>query len=105
MNIAPADADVWDIRKLRQLDPRHAGRSGPRSAELQATGLADVVRRRWPDTQRVFTYWDYRAGAFHQDLGMRIDLVLAGEGVAARSRRPGWTGRPARAAGRATTRR
>ena len=24
-----------------------------------------------------FTYWDYRAGMFHQDKGMRIDLVLA----------------------------
>ncbi len=23
-----------------------------------------------------FTYWDYRAGMFHKDLGMRIDLVL-----------------------------
>ena len=26
----------------------------------------------------MFTYWDYRAGMFHKDLGMRIDLVLAG---------------------------
>ena len=29
------------------------------------------VRDRWPDA-RVFTYWDYRAGTFHQGLGMRI---------------------------------
>ena len=46
--------------------------------ELEATGLADVIRLRWPDAPNVFTYWDYRAGMFHQDLGMRIDLVLAG---------------------------
>jgi exodeoxyribonuclease-3 len=32
----------------------------------------------------VFTYWDYRAGRFHQDLGMRIDLVLAGADPAGR---------------------
>ena len=38
--------------------------------------LYDVVRERWPG-ECVFTYWDYRAGMFHQDLGMRIDLVLA----------------------------
>ena len=43
---------------------------------LQALGLHDVVRERWP-TERVFTYWDYRAGMFHKDLGMRIDLALA----------------------------
>ena len=29
-----------------------------------------------------FTYWDYRAGMFHQDKGMRIDLILAGAQVA-----------------------
>ncbi len=33
-----------------------------------------------------FTYWDYRAGMFHQDMGMRIDLVLATAPVAARLR-------------------
>jgi len=52
-------------------------------AELLSTGLRDVVRERWP-TERVFTYWDYRAGMFHQDLGMRIDLILASAGVADR---------------------
>jgi exodeoxyribonuclease-3 len=39
-------------------------------AQLQELGLRDVVRNRWPG-KRVFTYWDYRAGMFHQDLGMR----------------------------------
>jgi exodeoxyribonuclease-3 len=43
----------------------------------------------------VFTYWDYRAGMFHQDLGMRIDLVLAGETVAGRVR-AAWVDRQAR---------
>ena len=30
-----------------------------------------------------FTYWDYRAGNFHKGMGMRIDLVLLGNGLAA----------------------
>ena len=47
--------------------------------------MRDVVRDRWPN-ERVFTYWDYRAGMFHRDLGMRIDLVLAGATVAGRVR-------------------
>ena len=43
----------------------------------------------------MFTYWDYRAGMFHKDLGMRIDLVLAGAPVAARVR-AAWVDRQAR---------
>jgi exodeoxyribonuclease-3 len=53
-----------------------------------------VVRERWP-TERIFTYWDYRAGMFHQDLGMRIDLVLAGAAVAERVQ-AAWVDRQAR---------
>jgi exodeoxyribonuclease-3 len=93
MNIAPADADVFDPQA-------YAGQThvtGPERAalaELQATGLRDVVRERWPSS-RVFTYWDYRAGMFHQDLGMRIDLVLAGAPVAGRVR-AAWVDRHAR---------
>ncbi|MGH3467148.1 MAG: exodeoxyribonuclease III, partial [Thermocrispum sp.] len=84
MNIAPADADVFDpeayIGQTHVTPPERAA-----LAELQALGLRDVVRERWP-SERVFTYWDYRAGMFHQDCGMRIDLVLAGAPVAERVR-------------------
>jgi exodeoxyribonuclease III len=93
MNIAPADADVFDpdayIGQTHVTAPERAA-----LASLQATGLRDVVRDRWPD-QRIFTYWDYRAGMFHQDLGMRIDLVLANDPVADRVR-AAWVDREAR---------
>jgi len=93
MNIAPADIDVFDPRAyLGQTHVTPPERSA--LAELQALGLRDVVRDRWP-TERVFTYWDYRAGMFHQDLGMRIDLVLASATVAARVR-AAWVDRQAR---------
>jgi exodeoxyribonuclease III len=82
MNIAPTDDDVFDpeayVGQTHVTAPERAA-----LAELQALGLRDVVRDRWPN-ERVFTYWDYRAGMFHQDLGMRIDLVLAGAPVADR---------------------
>ena len=91
MNIAPTDDDVFDpdayVGQTHVTPPERAA-----LAELQALGLHDVVRDRWPD-ERVFTYWDYRAGMFHQDLGMRIDLVLAGD--AGRRARQGGVGRPA----------
>jgi exodeoxyribonuclease-3 len=94
MNIAPTDADVWDISKFgnsTHVTPEERGAL----ADLRATGLTDVVRTRWPDTGGVFSYWDYRAGAFHQDLGMRIDLVLAGAAVQPRVR-AAWIDRQAR---------
>ena len=50
---------------------------------LQEAGLRDVVRERWPG-ERVFSYWDYRAGMFHKDKGMRIDLVYASPELAGR---------------------
>jgi len=93
MNIAPTDEDVFDpeayIGQTHVTAPEREA-----LAQLQAVGLRDVVRDRWPE-KRVFTYWDYRAGMFHQDLGMRIDLVLATAAVSDRVR-AAWVDRQAR---------
>jgi exodeoxyribonuclease-3 len=93
MNIAPTDDDVFDpgayVGQTHVTAPERAA-----LAELQALGLRDVVRDRWPG-ERVFTYWDYRAGMFHQDLGMRIDLILASASVADRVQ-AAWVDRHAR---------
>ena len=93
VNIAPTDDDVFDPDAY--VGQTHV--TGPERealAQLQEVGLRDVVRERWPG-ERVFTYWDYRAGMFHQDLGMRIDLVLAGAPVADRVK-AAWVDRKAR---------
>ena len=93
MNIAPTDEDVFDPEAYEG----HTHVTAPERAalsELQALGLHDVVRDRWPG-ERVFSYWDYRAGMFHQDLGMRIDLILATGSVADRVR-AAWVDRQAR---------
>ncbi len=93
MNIAPTDDDVFDpdayVGSTHVTAPERKA-----LAELQSLGLRDVMRDRWPD-ERVFTYWDYRAGMFHQDLGMRIDLILASETVAGRVK-ASWVDRHAR---------
>jgi exodeoxyribonuclease-3 len=93
LNIAPTDEDVFDPEafagQTHVTAPERAA-----LAELQALGLHDVVRDRWP-RERVFTFWDYRAGMFHRDLGMRIDLVLATAPAATRVR-AAWVDRLAR---------
>jgi exodeoxyribonuclease III len=93
VNIAPTDADVFDpqayVGQTHVTPPERQA-----LADLQSLGLHDVVRERWP-SERVFTYWDYRAGMFHKDLGMRIDLVLATGPVSGRVR-AAWVDRHAR---------
>jgi exodeoxyribonuclease-3 len=92
-NIAPTDEDVFDpAAYVGQTHVTPAERAALDS--LRELGLRDVIRERWPG-QRVFTYWDYRAGMFHKDLGMRIDLLLATPDVAARVK-AAWVDRQAR---------
>jgi exodeoxyribonuclease-3 len=93
LNIAPTDDDVFDPEAY--VGQTHVTQHEREAlAELQALGLRDVLRDRWPG-ETVFTYWDYRAGMFHQDLGMRIDLVLASPPVANRVQ-AAWVDRRAR---------
>jgi exodeoxyribonuclease III len=93
MNIAPTDEDVFNpeayVGHTHVTEPERAA-----LAELRDIGLHDVVRDHWPH-ERFFTYWDYRAGMFHQDLGMRIDLIFASTPVEDRVR-AAWVDRQAR---------
>jgi exodeoxyribonuclease-3 len=78
-NVAPHDEDVWDMASFQgSTHVTDAERS--RVQSLLDWGLTDV-RARPGKGDRPFTYWDYRAGMFHKDLGMRIDLILASRGV------------------------
>jgi exodeoxyribonuclease III len=78
-NIAPEDRDVWDIKKF--VDSTHVTKAErDRLAELSDWGLIDAFRAKY-ESDRLYSYWDYRAGDFHQHRGMRIDLVLATQPV------------------------
>jgi exodeoxyribonuclease-3 len=81
-NVAPADADVWDANAC------HGGThvSAPERAAvsaLLALGLVDAYRVKHSEPNR-YTWWDYRAGSFHKNLGMRIDHVLVSSALAPR---------------------
>jgi exodeoxyribonuclease-3 len=52
-------------------------------AHLESWGLQDAFRLRY-DQDQLFSYWDYRAGDFHQHRGMRIDLMLVSKPLAER---------------------
>lgn len=81
-NVAPTDADVWDpavfVGATHVTPPERDA-----LAAIRDLGLTDIVGRPMKG-DRPFTYWDYRAGMFHMNQGMRIDLVLASADVSAK---------------------
>ena len=82
-NVAPSDADVWDATAC------HGGThvSPPEREAFQRLcqwGLVDAYRLRRAEPDR-FTWWDYRAGNFHKNLGMRIDHLLVTAPLATRT--------------------
>ena len=81
-NVAPTDSDVWDPAQF--VGATHV--SEPEREALrhvEAWGLSDVFGRfNEPGT---FTWWDYRAGDFHQGRGLRIDLLLVSADLAAQA--------------------
>jgi exodeoxyribonuclease III len=81
-NVAPTDADVWDARACHggthvSLEERAA------FAGLVAWGLVDAYRLKHEEPDR-YTWWDYRAGSFHKNFGMRIDHLLVSGPVVGR---------------------
>jgi exodeoxyribonuclease III len=81
-NVAPTDADVWDPRLC------HGGThvSPPERQAFEALGrwgLVDAYRQLHDEAER-YSWWDYRAGNFHKNLGMRIDHLLVTKPIAER---------------------
>ncbi len=83
-NIAPDDRDVWKPEAFEGAT--HVSEPERQAlGRLEEWGMEDVFRRHY-DAGGMYSWWDYRRGDFHQGRGMRIDLVLATETLAARSR-------------------
>jgi exodeoxyribonuclease III len=82
-NVAPEDRDVWDVTQFEGMT--HVSPPERQAlAELESWGVVDVFRRLY-DQDDLFSWWDYRGGSFHRHRGMRIDLVLVTEVLAART--------------------
>ena len=82
-NIAPTDVDVYDPRKF--VGATHVSEpERSRLTTLKNWGLTDLFRQQHPDASSVYSWWDYRAGDFHQGRGLRIDLVLGSASIASR---------------------
>jgi exodeoxyribonuclease-3 len=73
-NVAPEDRDVWDPAAF--VGSTHVSEPERQALRhLEDWGLEDAFRLRYNE-DHLYSYWDYRAGDFHQHRGMRIDLIL-----------------------------
>jgi len=79
-NICPTPLDTWNEEKLAG-SIFHTEAERERMQGLYGTGLTDLFRVLYP-TERIFSWWDYRGGAFHRGMGLRIDFLLGANGVA-----------------------
>lgn len=83
-NVAPEDRDVWDSRAFEGAT--HVSEAERQAlARLMEWGLIDAFRQRHGE-EGLFSWWDYRAGDFHQHRGMRIDLILVSRPLAGQVR-------------------
>ena len=83
LNLCPTSLDTWNEEAFEGTIFHTESERGL-FMELTAWGLEDLYRRLHPD-ERAFSWWDYRAGAFHKNQGLRIDFVLATAPLAQRA--------------------
>lgn len=83
-NLCPAPLDSWNEAQLAN-QMFHTEEERSRFQRLLDWGLVDLYRRRFPGS-RAYSWWDYRAGAFHKNQGLRIDFLLGTESVAGRTK-------------------
>lgn len=80
-NVAPDDRDVWDPSAF--VGATHVSDAEREALQrLLKLGMVDAFRLCHQESG-LYSWWDYRAGSFHKHLGMRIDLILISEGLAA----------------------
>jgi exodeoxyribonuclease-3 len=83
-NVVPAPIDSWN-ETLLEGSIFHTDEERARFRNLLDQDLADLFRELHPD-ERAFSWWDYRGGAFHRKMGLRIDFLLASRSLLARVR-------------------
>ncbi len=83
-NIVPAAIDSWNEEALAGR-LFHTDDERLRFRRLLDWGFRDVLRERYPK-RPLFSWWDYRGGAFHRGMGLRIDFLLATESLDRRIR-------------------
>jgi exodeoxyribonuclease-3 len=81
-NVAPLDSDVWDVGYFESRTHVSAAERAA-LAEFEQAGFREVTRQFIPAGGQ-YTQWDYRAGRFAKNEGMRIDFAYFSPALADR---------------------
>jgi exodeoxyribonuclease-3 len=81
-NVCPTDLDSYGGVRFRG-HCHHTDEERALVARLRDAGLVDLYRAKYPDNIG-FSWWDYRAGSFHKNEGMRLDMLFASPPLAKR---------------------
>lgn len=87
-NVIPEDRDVFSVRAMRH-DALMQPESRAALRRVVHPGWTDALRALHPDEERLYTFWDYTAGAWARDAGFRIDHLLCSPPAADRLRGAG----------------
>lgn len=82
-NVAPEERDVHDVR-LWQGRIMFSEQERATLQQIKDWGFTDAFRLHVEEGGK-FTWWDYRAGAFRRNLGLRIDHIWISEPLVSRS--------------------
>lgn len=74
-NVIPEARDVYDPAGWIN-DALFRPETRAKFREILNLGLTEAYRALHPDTARAYTFWDYQAGAWPRDMGLRIDHFL-----------------------------
>ena len=83
-NVAPEAIDTWDAAQWAGQTLFTPRERAALAQMASANGLVDLFRVKHPDENGQFSWWDYRAGAFRKNLGLRIDHLMVSESLVAR---------------------
>jgi exodeoxyribonuclease-3 len=74
-NVIPTNIDTFSVRAMAQ-DALMQPESRAAFRGLLFQGWTDAIRARHPEPEKLYTFWDYQAGAWARDAGFRIDHLL-----------------------------
>ena len=84
-NVIPEDRDTFSRRAMAN-DALFQPESQAAFRRIVNQGWTDALRALHPDEPKLFTFWDYQAGAWQRDAGFRIDHLLCSPQAADRLR-------------------
>lgn len=83
-NVAPHEIDTWNPKLWEGQTLFTPRERAALQALIDTNQLVDLLRSVHPDQTGLFSWWDYRAGAFRKNQGLRIDHLLVTKDLRAR---------------------